>query len=75
MSVREKINMILEQNGVDCDNKVELEEMDSLTYISCIVDIEETFNIELPDSLLEKNWLEDLNEFAQFIEMFIAQRT
>lgn len=75
MSVREKINMILEQNGVDCDNKVELEEMDSLTYISCIVDIEETFNIELPDTLLEKNWLEDLNEFAQFIEMFIAQRT
>ena len=54
---RTKLLQIFKNNGifVNEDDLDEALEMDSITYITLVVDIENTFNIEIPDDQLVYN--------------------
>lgn len=52
-----------EENGIDINDQDAVKHMDSLTYISTLVSLEDKFKIEFPDSMLTKNMFEDMNDF------------
>lgn len=50
MDVKKRVNEIFEKYGVGMDE--ETTEMDSLTFVSMVIEIESEFGIELPEDLL-----------------------
>lgn len=65
-SIDKKLIYVLEQNGVyissDWDDALDF---DSITFISTIVCIEDEFELEIPDELLQ---FENFNTFRLFVE-------
>lgn len=61
---------IFEEAGVyfASDKLDEKLELDSLHYVSIICDIEDHFDIEIPDEYLTTNPLLTLNDFLQLID-------
>ena len=48
-------NIIIEKielNGAEINEKGEIEDIDSIVFISLVLDLEEEFNIEIPDEYL-----------------------
>ena len=68
MNIREELQNIFEENGVDTSDSQQLREIDSVQYITIIVEIEQKFNIVLPDSYIEKNVAEDFDVFVDMIQ-------
>lgn len=70
---------VLEDNGLVRDNEINEEnykeiivsiadQVDSLIYISVLVGIEKLYKIELPDELIERNILYDIDSFVAIID-------
>ena len=59
----------------DDNNDIDLSEyiIDSLQFISFIVEIENKFGIEIPDELLNIENLKSLNGFSQLIENILGE--
>lgn len=55
-SIIERIKQVMEENGIDYDDKErdEVFDVDSLTYMSIIVCLEEKFQIDIPLEFLEE---------------------
>ena len=73
-SVREKMKNMFEENGLvifpgEEDTPIEL---DSLRLISLIVDVENTFDIEVPDQYLSHTMLASYNDFCDLV-VFLCQ--
>ena len=51
MSIRGDIIEIFEENGIDAKNIDSFNDIESIQYISIIVEIEQKFDISLPDYL------------------------
>ena len=47
------------------------EDIDSLTYISFIVEIEEEFNISIPDEYLQADIIETYDDVAEMIQQLL----
>lgn len=58
------IYKIIEDNGVELSDKTIMKEIDSIQYISIVVEIEQTFSTVLPDHLLS---IGDFNNIEQFV--------
>ena len=67
IEINKKIIEILGKNGFDINNLEDNQELDSLTFISCIVDLESEFSIEIPDELLVVNLFEDIDKLTNII--------
>ncbi len=69
-TIEEKINRIFETNGLYSDDDLKENELlrtiDSLNFISLIVEIESEFNIGIPDDLL---FLSNFQTKEQIIEI------
>ena len=52
MEKLQKIQNCLEENGIEVLNDGTLDNVDSISFISSIVSLEEEFNIEFPDEYL-----------------------
>ena len=65
--VKRIIEEILNDNGINVSNKITISEMDSIVYMTIIVEIEQQFDIVLPDSVLTSNVLENLDELSDLI--------
>lgn len=65
--IKDKMINILRQNGIIVFEENEVIEMNSLMYISLIVNIEEEFEIEVPDDYLNLNQLNCLSDFVILI--------
>ncbi len=75
MNNRELIIKILEENGMYLSGEMDEElDMDSLTFISIIVCLEQQLNICFPDDLLLMEKYATLNDFINNC-MIIAQKT
>ena len=64
------LKTIFEDNGVIIitgEEDLELE-IDSIQFLSVIVDIEETFKIEIPDDLLIADQLLSFNDFYSLVQ-------
>lgn len=53
MNIKDTVVKILGENGIEIDDEGVLLNLESLSFISTLVDIEQTFDIELPDEFLE----------------------
>lgn len=70
MDIETKLINIFEDTGIiiDKDSKKENLNLDSLHYISIICEIENEFDIEIPDEMLSNNPLETFSDFENMIE-------
>lgn len=50
--MKEKFCKIIEQYGIDINSNTALEDMESIEFVSMIIEIEEEFNITIPDEFL-----------------------
>ena len=50
--MKERFYKIIEQYGIDINSDVVLEDMESIEFISMIIELEEEFNITIPDDFL-----------------------
>ena len=79
-TVEEKIKIMLENNGIafedndDGDTDIDVTAMDSITFISFIIDVEDTFEIALPDELLSIEILQSLSSFANIVYELVNEK-
>lgn len=67
MDIRSEIIRIFEENGLNVASTQELENVDSIQYVSIIVEIEQLLNIAVPDFLLGMNAFKDFDGFVNVI--------
>lgn len=71
--VKEKVKTIFENNGIivakddDSDDNIDVSAIDSITFISFIVDVESVFDIAFPDELLSIVILQSVNGFTEIV--------
>lgn len=71
----EKIEMILEENGVETNQDGELVEISSLDYISILVAIEEEFNIIIDDKYLDSGLITNKLGLVDILEDIMKENT
>ncbi|NLC19991.1 MAG: acyl carrier protein [Clostridiales bacterium] len=71
--IKEKLTSIMSQNGLCLLNEEELLEIDSVQFITIILDIEEAFQIEIPDDKLIIDELKSLDDFCNLIYSLLNQ--
>lgn len=74
MEKKEVINKLInifEDNGIDVENQNIISEIDSLVYMTIIVEIEQIFNIVLPDTVLKENVFNDIDGFSNVIYQIV----
>jgi len=71
--IKEKLTSIMSQNGLCLLNEEELLEIDSVKFITIILDIEEAFQIEIPDDKLIIDELKSLDDFCNLIYSLLNQ--
>ena len=67
-NLKNEVEKIFEQNGIVIEQNGNLSDLDSLKWVSSIVDIEDKFNIEFPDELLLMDVFIDINSVCQIIQ-------
>lgn len=67
MDLKQQIICIFNENGIDPLEQIQLKEIDSIQYISIIVEIEQLFEIVLPDYLLMRNEFVDFEGFINVV--------
>lgn len=68
MEKLQKIQNCLEENGIEVLNDGTLDNVDSISFISSIVSLEEEFNIEFPDEYLLIEKMNNINNICLIIE-------
>lgn len=74
MSTREKIEMILAENGISINKTGTLIDVDSISFISAIVSIEEEFDIEIPDEYLYIDALNNTESISGIVETELVSK-
>jgi len=74
MNIKEKINQSLNNFGYDLNDEELLKKIDSLTFISMILELEEIFEIEIPDSLLNYEILTNIDTFVSVLNALIEDK-
>lgn len=80
MNIKQKVKNIMEEIGLDVsdigNDDVDLSEyiVDSLMFINFVVEIENTFNVDLPDEYLDVDVLKSFNALCTLIEELIKEK-
>ena len=72
--IKKRLSTIFEETGYDINDHVSIMEMDSLSYIGILIAIEETFNIEFPDTVLIKNMFYDIEGLCELIGFLLGEQ-
>ena len=72
MEKLQKIQNWLEENGIEVLNDGTLDNVDSISFISSIVSLEEEFNIEFPDEYLLIEKMNNINNICLIIESLLG---
>lgn len=70
--IREKLEGILDTFGVDFQSSLK-DQFDSLDFISFVLELEEVFEVELPDNLLDINSIQSVDHVVEVIESLIIK--
>lgn len=77
-NIREQIVTIINQNIenanlslAQADDELQLIGMDSMIFIKIIVNIEDTFNIEIPDSYLSISEMNTINKICKVCKIVL----
>lgn len=69
--IKNELNRILDELGLieetDDEKRINFDELDSIQIIAAIVEIEECFDIEIPDEYLVAEFFEDENHIVEVI--------
>lgn len=74
MSIRDIIIENIELNGAEINEEGTIEEIDSITFISLVLDLEAEFNIEIPDEYLLMSVLSSVDNIVSIIETLITSK-
>lgn len=79
MNIRNRIIECLDRVGIlveaeEDDVNVNDYGVDSISFISFIVEVEKEFNVEIPDGYLYVDVLQSLNGFVHLVEQLVEQR-
>lgn len=72
MNIHDQIVEIFEENGVDVENADSFNNIESIQYISIIVDIEQKFDVSLPDYILTRDDILNFDQFADIVKEVIT---
>ena len=72
MEKLQKIQNCLEENCIEVLNDGTLDNVDSISFISSIVSLEEEFNIEFPDEYLLIEKMNNINNICLIIESLLG---
>ena len=72
MNIHDQIVEIFEENGVDVENADSFSNIESIQYISIIVDIEQKFDVSLPDYILTRDDILNFDQFADIVKEVIT---
>lgn len=76
MDTFDKLIVIFENNGIIIDQSLETNlnyyDMDSITFVSIIVDIEREFNIVIPDEFYSIESLNTINNLVTIIDSLMS---
>lgn len=67
MNTEKIVQDILNELDIIVDEYGELVQLESIEFISMIVKLEETFNIEIPDDLLSFEFMTNIHDIATII--------
>ena len=73
MNIRDIVIQILEENGIEIDDKGGVMNVESLNFISAIVEIEQKFDIDFFDEFLELGKFDTVDDFVRVIT-YIKQK-
>lgn len=59
------------ENGINIEDRMVVTDIDSLVYMTIIVEIEQKFNIVLPDTVLSDNVFNDMDGFVNIIYQIV----
>lgn len=68
MNIKKIVIRILEENGIGINDEGGFLNMDSISFISAIVSIEQEFEIEFPDEFLMLSRLDSVKKLVEIIE-------
>ena len=71
INAKERIIQVFINNGVSVFDDDDILDMDSLVYLSVIVQIEEEFCVEIPDTYLISDKLTCVSDFVTLVESII----
>lgn len=74
MSIRDIIIENIELNGAEINEEGTIEEIDSITFISLVLDLEAEFNIEIPDEYLLMSVFSSGDNIVSIIETLITSK-
>ena len=61
-------------NGAEINEEGTIEEIDSITFISLVLDLEAEFNIEIPDEYLLMSVFSSVDNIVSIIETLITSK-
>lgn len=68
MNIKEELRDILNEYGIAVTDNGKIDGIDSITFVSLIVELEEVYNINFPDELLMLEAIRDIDNLATIIE-------
>ena len=71
MNTKDIIIEKIELNGAEINEKGEIEDIDSIVFISLVLDLEEEFNIEIPDEYLLMSTFSSIDNITLIINKLI----
>lgn len=63
------IGVIIED--LDLEERIEVHLTDSISYVSFIVELEQYFDIEIPDEYLENQSIQNFNDIVAIVNMLV----
>lgn len=77
MNIKDKLREIINNLGFDMtdDDEIPIEDIDSVSFISLIVEIEQEFNIEFYDEYLSYEILNSFDHFVSIVNECIKEQT
>ncbi len=73
MNIKNELLNIIADLGIVVDENETIQDIDSLTFVSLVVKIEEKFNITFPDEFLLLDMVKDISNLVIIIEQQLEQ--
>lgn len=72
--IKEKIIKIVKSVGGRVNSNGEVENLDSMTFIACIVKLEDEFNVKFPDKYLTVGRSDNLEKMIYMLQELLKNR-
>jgi phosphopantetheine attachment domain protein len=73
MNIKNELLNIITDLGIVVDENETIQDIDSLTFVSLVVKIEEKFNITFPDEFLLLDMVKDISNLVIIIEQQLEE--